>query len=116
VNSFRWLPFLFNVPYLAGKGNTKEAIHTALVLLAGSGLAAGLAIIGFYNLIHLIMLATFAFQFYYCYLIATRIDCLVRPDAPFNWGVSIAYLFGYVIVSSILNSIITYHIGHIWFW
>jgi hypothetical protein len=103
ANKFRWLPFIFNVSYLAGYGNTKEANRTMGILLGGYLIARVFSLLGLYEVAAAAVLGTFGFGLYYCYLLSTRIDTLVTRDKPFNWPVAIGYAIVYGIVSSILT-------------
>jgi hypothetical protein len=103
ANKFRWLPFIFNVSYLAGYGNTKEANRTMVILLGGYLIARIFSLLGLYEVAGLAVFATIGFALYYCYLLSTRIDTLVTRDKPFNWPVAIGYAICYAIVSSILT-------------
>ncbi len=103
-NGFRWLPFLFSVPYLAGYGNTKEANRTIWILVGGYIVAWMFVLIGQGALAGLSVLATFIFQIYYCYLVATHVDALAKRSKAFNWSVAIGYTLLYVFVSAILTN------------
>lgn len=104
VNKFRWLPFLFNVSYLAGYGNTKEANRTIGILLGGYVAVWILIFLGQIGLARVFFYGTLLFGIYYCYLISTRIDALVRRERPFNWPVAIGYWALYMVASAILTS------------
>lgn len=104
VNKFRWLPFAFNLSYLAGYGNTKEANRTIGILLGGYVIVWIFVFLRQIDLARLLFYATLIFGIYYCYLISTRIDALVRREQPFNWPVAIGYSFLYWIASAILTS------------
>jgi len=105
TNPFRWLPFLFTFMYLAGRGNTQEAARTFAILIAGSALASLFALFGLRGVIPLITIASYVFNFYYSYLLATRADSLVRRDSPFNWGLAIIYGFAFAILALVFSSI-----------
>jgi len=104
VNEFRWLPFFFNLSYLAGYGNTKEANRTIGILLGGYVAVWIFVFLGQIGLAKLLFYATLIFGIYYCYLISTRIDALVKREQPFNWPVAIGYGFLYMIASAILTN------------
>lgn len=103
-NGFRWLPFFFNISYLAGYGNTREANRATGILLAGYLVAAVMHFIGLYDLAKLVFIGNGCFGLWYSYMISTRIDALVQRGKPFNWTIAIGYWLLYVIVSSALTS------------
>jgi hypothetical protein len=104
ANGFRWLPFLFNVSYLAGYGNTKEAWRTMGLILAGYLLSYLLFAFGLDELGLLSVLGTVGFTLWYSYMISTHIDALVTRDRAFNWTVAAGFWLVYAIVSSVLTS------------
>lgn len=103
TNPFRWLAFLFSVPYLAGYGNTKEAIRTAVILCCGYAISFICRIVGLYLLASLVIIAVCVFNFYYIFVLARRADSLVRRDMPFNWPLAIGYGFAFWLVVRVLT-------------
>jgi hypothetical protein len=57
-----------------------------------------------WDLAKLVFFANAIFGLWYCYMISTRIDALVRRDKPFNWGMAIGYWVLYVVISSALTN------------
>lgn len=82
----------------------KEANRTIRILLSGFIVAWIFVFIGQRELAGLVVIATFIFQIYYCFLVATRVDALVKRDMGFNWPTAIGYAFLYAILSAILTN------------